>query len=334
MIVVGHLCKDYALATGLRALSGSSGKVVRAVRDVNFSIASGEVLGLVGESGSGKTTVGKMLVGLEEPTEGDIVIEGESAARLRKERRKEFHRRVQMVFQDPYGSLNPQHTVGEIVSRPLQYQGVKDREAIAAKVEAVLDEVGLSPVASFIGKFPHHLSGGQRQRVCIARAIVLEPTFLVADEPISMLDVSIKAGIIRLLKRLARERDIALLYITHDLATVSNICDRIAVMYAGRIVEVGPVRTVLNDPRHPYTQALIDALPSPDPDVRRPAPSIRDVPFRAGVDSKGCSFAPRCMRATPTCAEQAPVEEVADWRAFSCHFPLAPTRAIDPELGR
>jgi len=276
MIEVRDLTKHYAAAAGLRSLlPGRRGEIMRAVEGVSFEIGAGEVLGLVGESGSGKSTTGRLLVGLETPTSGSVSIDGADSAIARARDRKAFHRQVQMIFQDPYGALNPQHTVEDLVGRPLFYQGVRDRAAIAASVRTVLAEVGLNPPESYLGKHPHQLSGGQRQRVCIARAIILEPRFLVADEPVSMLDVSIKWDIVRLLKRLARQRGIAMLYITHDLATVGAVCDRLAIMYRGRIVESGPVEEVLRTPSHSYTRTLMAAIPSADPDVVRiPPPGI------------------------------------------------------------
>ena len=322
MIEVRGLSKEYQLATGLRALAkGSHRKSLRALDDVSFTIGNGEVLGLVGESGSGKSTTGKLLVGLEDPTSGIVRIAGTDAAAQRKRDRREFHRQVQMVFQDPYGSLNPQHTIGEIVARPLAYQRVADRADIARRVVAVLEEVGLSPAENFLAKFPHQLSGGQRQRVCIARAIVLEPSFLVADEPISMLDVSIKWDIVRLLKRLVRDRGISLLYITHDLATVSIVCDRIAIMYLGRIVETGPVGHILRSPRHPYTRALLDAIPSADPDVMRPEPAILGSGGKVHGE-RSCGFAPRCPYADTRCHESPSESREPGPRSYTCHSPL------------
>lgn len=324
MIEVRGLTKDYWLATGLRALAkGGPDRVLRALDDVSFDIGAGEVLGLVGESGSGKSTTGRLLVGLEELSAGAIRIDGADAVAQRRDDRKAFHRRVQMVFQDPYGSLNPQHTVGEILARPLSYQGIRNRAEIARRVDAALDEVGLSPVANYREKFPHQLSGGQRQRVCIARAIVLEPSFVVADEPISMLDVSIKWDVIRLLKRLVRERGISLLYITHDLATVGMVCDRIAIMYLGRIVEAGPVRQVLAAPRHPYTRALIDSVPSSDPDFRRPEPGILETPSTDAPERPaGCGFSPRCPRADARCRSEVPPDLLLSGRSHACFHPL------------
>jgi peptide/nickel transport system ATP-binding protein len=304
--VVG-LKKYYPVVSGIRSIfSRSRGQTVKAVDSVSFEIPSGRVLGLVGESGCGKTTTGRVLVGLEEPTAGDVRFREESLQALRGRDRKAFYRRVQMVFQDPYGSINPQHDVARVIANPLICQGRRDRRETARRTAEVLETVGLSPPEEFLGKYPHQLSGGQRQRLCIGRAIILEPKFLVADEPISMLDVSIKSGIIALLKDLIRLKGLSLLYITHDLATVGQICDAIAIMYLGRIVEIGPTDSVLDRPRHPYTRALIAAIPIPDPDARRPAVAISGaVPDPIHLPA-GCRFAPRCAVKMGRCGADEP----------------------------
>jgi peptide/nickel transport system ATP-binding protein len=307
MISVVALKKYFPVVSGIRSLfSRSRGKVVKAVDSVSFEIPPGRVLGLVGESGCGKTTTGRILVGLDQATSGDVFINGESGQELRKRDRKGFYRKAQMIFQDPYGSINPQHNVADIISRPLRYQGVRDRAAVRRKTLETLELVGLSPPEDFIEQYPHLLSGGQRQRLCIGRAIILDPRFLVADEPISMLDVSIKAGIIALLKNLIRQKGLSLLYITHDLATVGHICDRVAIMYLGRIVEIGPAATVLDHPLHPYTRALISAIPIPDPDARR-----EDIRIAGAIPDpinlpQGCRFAPRCPVAEDRCRREEP----------------------------
>lgn len=307
MIDVQDLTRHYRLATGLRAIfDARRDRLLRAVDGVSFTMQRGEVMGLVGESGCGKSTLGRLMVGLEEPDGGCIRLGDADARTLRRQDRRAFHRRVQMIFQDPYGSLNPQHRIGEIVARPLLYQGQRRDATMQARVVDALEQAGLSPVSQYLAKFPHQISGGQRQRVCIARSIVLEPDILVADEPISMLDVSIKWGIIRLLRRLVQERGIALLYITHDLATVSAVCDRLAIMYLGRIVEIGPTREVVEAPRHPYTAALVSAIPAATPGRARPAPAIIGAIPDASSLPAGCRFAPRCPRALPACGATDP----------------------------
>lgn len=307
MIAVADLKKYYPVVSGVRSLfSRSRGKYVKAVDALSFEIAAGGVMGLVGESGCGKTTTGRMLVGLEEPSAGDVFINSESCRELRRKDSKAFYRRVQMIFQDPYGSINPQDDVAKIISKPLLYQGLRDRATIRRKTIETLNLVGLSPPEDFLNTYPHLLSGGQRQRLCIGRAIILDPVFLVADEPVSMLDVSIKSAIIALLKRLIRDRGLSLLYITHDLATVSHICDTIAIMYLGKIVEMGPTDAILDEAMHPYTRALISAIPIPDPAAKREDARISGaIPDPINLP-EGCRFADRCPQASDTCRRQEP----------------------------
>ena len=307
MIAVVDLKKYFPVVSGIRSLfSRSRGKVVKAVDSLSFEIPTGSVLGLVGESGCGKTTTGRILVGLDQATSGEVFLHGESGQELRKKDLKGFYRKAQMIFQDPYGSINPQHNVLRILSKPLWYQGVRDRAVVRRKTLETLELVGLSPPEDFLEKYPHLLSGGQRQRLCIGRAIILDPQFLVADEPISMLDVSIKAGIIALLKTLVRQKSLSLLYITHDLATVGHICDRIAIMYLGKIVEIGPAGKVLDWPLHPYTKALISAIPIPDPDTHREELRISGaIPDPINLPP-GCRFAPRCPKAETACRQKEP----------------------------
>ncbi|GGE14323.1 oligopeptide ABC transporter ATP-binding protein [Gemmobacter megaterium] len=322
MIEVRDLARHYTMQAGLMdRLRGRQPLRLRAVDGVSFDLAPGEVLGLVGESGCGKSTTGRLLVGLEEPAAGSVRIGSEDAMALRRTDRRAFHRRVQMVFQDPYGSLNPYLTISEIIARPLIYQGHKRGPDLYARVTVALEQAGLTPAAQFLTRHPHQLSGGQRQRVCIARAIVLDPSVLVADEPISMLDVSIKWGIIRLLKRLVAERNISLLYITHDLATVGAICDRIAIMYLGRIVEIGPVDQVLAAPRHPYTAALVSAIPVAVPGGKRPPPEISGAIPDAAQIPPGCRFAPRCPRASDLCRSTEPTMTGSSRWHVACHHP-------------
>jgi peptide/nickel transport system ATP-binding protein len=327
MIAAVKLKKYFPVVAGIRSLfSPSKGKYVKAVDDVSFTIERGAVLGLVGESGCGKTTTGRVIVGLEHPTEGDVFIGDQSCRQLQQQDRKQFYRKVQMIFQDPYGSINPQHNVIQILSRPLRYQGTGGKRRILDKAARTLDSVGLSPAANYLYKYPHQLSGGQRQRLCIGRAIILDPDFLVADEPISMLDVSIKSGILSLLKQLIRERKLSLLYITHDLATVGQICHSIAIMYLGRIVEIGPTNEIINQPLHPYTRALISAIPIPDPDFSRETINLSGaVPDPINLPP-GCRFEPRCPGTSRVCTAAEPELRMCGHNPshqVACHHPLA-----------
>lgn len=322
MLSVENLSKHYFLPRSLMAaVAGKKPLRLAAVDGVSFSVEPGRVMGLVGESGCGKSTLARVLVGLEAPTQGEVYFDRESALAQKERDRRAFHRRVQMVFQDPYGSLNPQQRIGEIVTRPLIYQrhaaSVDEMHEMAV---GALEEAGLSPASDYLEKYPHQLSGGQRQRVCIARAIVLEPEMLVADEPISMLDVSIKWGIIQLLKRLVAERELAMVYITHDLSSAGSICDDLAVMYLGRIVESGPTRQVIHAPQHPYTRALLASTPSLDPTFRRETARIEGgIPNPVNVPG-GCRFHPRCPMAAPICSRTDP-EDIAEGRhRAACHF--------------
>jgi oligopeptide/dipeptide ABC transporter ATP-binding protein len=283
-------------------LIGREAGSVRAVDDVSFDLRQGEVLGLVGESGSGKTTLGRTLLGLVRATGGSVMFEGRDVTKLREHELRAHRQRMQMVFQDPHASLNPAMTIGQSVAHPLSIHGLaKNRDEADARVADVLEHVGLAPAEQFVDKYPSDLSGGQKQRAVLARAIILNPVLLVADEPVSMLDMSVRAKILDLMLALKRDFELTYLYITHDLATAKFFCDRIAIMYLGRIVEIGPSEAIYDDPKHPYTQALLRAIPEPDP--LRAVP--RDLPRGEVPDAarppRGCSFHPRCPRAFEVC---------------------------------
>jgi peptide/nickel transport system ATP-binding protein len=283
-------------------LVGREGGVVKAVDDVSLDIRKGEVLGLVGESGSGKTTLGRTILGLVRATSGVVEFEGRDIAHVHQKDFRGLRRRMQVVFQDPHASLNPAMTIGQAVGHPLQIHGIeKDRAKVRARVAEALERVGLAPAETYLDKYPSDLSGGQKQRAVIARAIILGPVLLVADEPVSMLDMSVRAKILELMLELKRDYDLTYLYVTHDLATAKFFCDRIAIMYLGRIVEIGDAESIYADPKHPYTRALLRAIPEPDP-----ARSVaRDLPRGEVPDAAspplGCSFHPRCPLAFEPC---------------------------------
>jgi peptide/nickel transport system ATP-binding protein len=285
---------------GQRLLGREAGSV-KAVDDVSIELRRGEVLGLVGESGSGKTTLGRTILGLVPATEGSIEFDGREITRMSERELRGLRREMQIVFQDPHASLNPAMTIAQLVEHPLQIHGIGSRAERQSRVAEALSTVGLDPPEQFLDKYPSDLSGGQKQRVVIARAIILNPSLLVADEPVSMLDMSVRAKILELMMYLKRELNLAFLYITHDLATAKFFCDRIAILYLGRIVEIGPSEAIYAEPRHPYTKALLRAIPDPDP--RRTVP--RDLPPGEVPDAArpplGCHFHPRCAAAFEVC---------------------------------
>jgi oligopeptide/dipeptide ABC transporter ATP-binding protein len=319
ILEVADLTKHFAIERGaLGALRGAPARAVRAVDGVSFALGRGEVLALVGESGCGKTTTAMSVIGLIEPSGGAIHFEGQPLhEQLRRDRSLRQH--IQMVFQDPYESLNPRMTVGEIVAEPLRIHRLHTtKDELERAVLAALDEVGLRPAAEFVGRRPHELSGGQRQRVVIAGALVTSPRLLVADEPVSMLDVSIRAEILLLLNELRQRRGISILFITHDLATAALFADRIAVMYLGRIVEIGPAAAVLEQPLHPYTKALISVVPSLDPRRRREHLILQgETPNPASIPT-GCRFHPRCPLAIDACSEIDPQLERRQGHQVAC----------------
>ena len=295
---------------------------IRAVDGVSLAIRRGETLGLVGESGCGKSTVGRAILRLYKPTDGRIVFDGQDITTLGESQMRPIRRRIQIVFQDPYASLNPRHSISRIVGEPLRVHGLANRRQAAGRVRELLEIVGLPRDAG--GRYPHEFSGGQRQRIGIARALALNPDFLVCDEPVSALDVSIQAQILNLLENLQRDFDLTYLFIAHDLAVVKHISDRIAVMYLGVIVEVSPADELYDNPLHPYTISLLSAVPIPDPAVERqrtPLLLAGDLPSPANPP-KACRFHTRCPFVQPTrCRDEfPPLRELSSGHTVACHW--------------
>ena len=302
IVDIRDLAVHFSLRGGtLSRLLGSDTGTVKAVDGINLRLQRGEVVGLVGESGSGKSTLGRALLGLAPATSGSITFEGQDLARLSRRRLRALRRDIQMVFQDPNAALNPAMTVEEAVGDALRVHGMRSASERRTQVIAALERVGLSPVELFLEKYPRDLSGGQKQRVVLARAIITDPSVLVADEPISMLDMSVRAKILQLMLDLKEELGLTYVYITHDLASAKYFCDRIAIMYLGRIVELGPTEEIFANPRHPYTKALLRAIPDPDPGRQLPRDLPRGEVPDAAEPPLGCAFHPRCNEATPIC---------------------------------
>jgi oligopeptide transport system ATP-binding protein len=320
LVEVRSLKKYFPIRKGL--LQREVGRV-HAVDDVSFGVREGETLGLVGESGCGKSTLGRTVVRLLEPTEGDVLFRGRSIAKLKTRSLRPLRREMQMVFQDPYASLNPRKRVGSIIGTPLEIHGIGDKAERKKQVQELLETVGLSP--EHYNRFPHEFSGGQRQRIGVARALALRPKLIVADEPVSALDVSIQSQMLNLLDDLQKEFQLTYIFIAHDLGVVRHVSDRIAVMYLGKLVELSPAEELYERPIMPYTEALLSAVPIPDPDLSAKRERIvleGDVPSPINPPS-GCRFHPRCRYATEICQEiEPPLTDYGNGHLAACHHPL------------
>ncbi len=319
LVRVEHLKKYFPITRGI--IFQRQIGAIKAVDDISFDIRRGETLGLVGESGCGKSTTGRTILQLYRPTAGSVYFEGQDLAKLKGEQLRRMRRKMQMIFQDPYASLNPRMTVGNIVGEPLEVHGVAKGKERRERVQELLQLVGLNPY--FINRYPHEFSGGQRQRIGVARALALNPSFIVCDEPISALDVSIQAQVVNLLEDLQEEFGLTYLFIAHDLSMVRHISDRVAVMYLGKVVELTNRDELYNNPLHPYTQALLSAVPIPDPvieETRRRIILEGDVPSPAHPPA-GCNFSTRCPRVLDVCHEQEPeFKEVGPDHWVACHL--------------
>lgn len=295
---------------------------VRAVDDISFSIERGKTLGLVGESGSGKTTIARTLVRLYKPTAGQLLFEGQDLANIEGEALREIRQRIQMVFQDPYASLNPRFTIGSLISEPMHIYNQGSKQLIHERTIELLRVVGLRP--EYIDRYPHEFSGGQRQRIAVARALAINPEFVIADEPVSALDVSVRAQVLNLLQRLQKEFELTYLFVSHDLSVVRHVADRIAVMYLGKIVELADRDELYAAPKHPYTKALLSAVPIPDPRIEKKRQRIilsGDLPSPVNIP-RGCRFHTRCPMAQSICREVEPAFEAKEGHEHyaACHF--------------
>ncbi len=322
VLTIENLKKSFPIRKGIFSSLFKGGQsYLRAVDDISFSVGKKEILGFVGESGCGKSTLSRTILKLVESSGGKVYFKGTRVDTLSRKQFKPFRKKMQMIFQDPFGSLNPRRTVSEILRQTVKIHNLaKDRDAEDVLIKKTLEEVGLNPVEEYWNKYPKLLSGGQLQRVSIGRVLVLQPEFVIADESVSMLDVSVRIGILDLLFKMRDKYDISFIYITHDLVTARYICDRIAIMYLGRILEIGPTETIINHPCHPYTRALISAVPVPDPTVEMQELPIRGyIPITPDDTIDSCSFGPRCPQRRKLCLSSQPeMAQVGDGHFVSC----------------
>ncbi len=324
ILEVRNLRKWFPLSRGIFASLFSEEIFVRAVDDISFNLKRGEILVLAGESGCGKTTTGKTVIRLLDPTAGSIIFNGMDITYLSQRQLRPLRTRMQIIFQDPYESLNPKMNVWDAVSEPLRLtKAYSTKDELEERVFRAIETVRLDTVSDIFDRFPHELSGGQRQRVAVARALTLDPDLIVADEPVSMLDVSIRAELLNLLLEQRKEANIAYLFITHDLATAAYVADRIAIMYLGKIIEIGETLSVVRNPQHPYTAALLDSVPSSNPLIQKKRKVLRGEPPSPINPPSGCRFHPRCPIAKDICAKAEPkFIKITENHEVACHFPL------------